>query len=117
MSKITGRKDDMLVIRGVNVYPSEVERVLLGRAALAPDYLLVVDEREPQSRWWHVASTERMAGPLPSGTELQGRLRDALGTPSAVRGPAAPGRQCRGPRSARRCGWRAGPAASRRCPA
>ena len=31
MSKITGRKDDMLVIRGVNVYPSEVERVLLGR--------------------------------------------------------------------------------------
>src|SRR5713101_2376071 len=29
MSKITGRKDDMLVIRGVNVYPSEIERVLL----------------------------------------------------------------------------------------
>ena len=29
MSKVTGRKDDMLVIRGVNVYPSEVERVLL----------------------------------------------------------------------------------------
>jgi acyl-CoA synthetase (AMP-forming)/AMP-acid ligase II len=29
MSKVTGRKDDMLVIRGVNVYPSEVEAVLL----------------------------------------------------------------------------------------
>src|SRR5215467_15200835 len=45
MSKVTGRKDDMLVVRGVNVYPSEVERVLLGNGALAPDYLLVIDER------------------------------------------------------------------------
>jgi len=45
MSKIVGRRDDMLVIRGVNVYPSEVEAVLLGRQELAPHYLLVVDER------------------------------------------------------------------------
>ena len=45
MSKITGRRDDMLVLRGVNVYPSEVERVLLGEPALCPDYLLVLDER------------------------------------------------------------------------
>src|ERR1700729_751680 len=50
MSKITGRRDDMLVIRGVNVYPSEVERVLLAEPSLAPDYLLVVDERQPQHR-------------------------------------------------------------------
>ncbi|HYK33376.1 MAG TPA: phenylacetate--CoA ligase [Streptosporangiaceae bacterium] len=46
MSKVTGRKDDMLVIRGVNVYPSEIERVLLAESAVAPDYLLVIDERE-----------------------------------------------------------------------
>ena len=46
MSKVTGRRDDMLVLRGVNVYPSEVERVLLADPALAPDYLLVLDERE-----------------------------------------------------------------------
>jgi phenylacetate-coenzyme A ligase PaaK-like adenylate-forming protein len=45
MSKITGRRDDMLVLRGVNVYPSEVERVLLGHPAIGPDYLLVLDER------------------------------------------------------------------------
>jgi phenylacetate-coenzyme A ligase PaaK-like adenylate-forming protein len=46
MSKVTGRKDDMLVIRGVNVYPSEIERVLLAEPAVAPDYLLVIDERD-----------------------------------------------------------------------
>jgi phenylacetate-CoA ligase len=52
MSKVLGRRDDMLVVRGVNVYPSEVEAVVLGyrnsgRPGLAPHYLLVVDEREP----------------------------------------------------------------------
>jgi phenylacetate-coenzyme A ligase PaaK-like adenylate-forming protein len=48
MSKVTGRKDDMLVVRGVNVYPSEIERVLLAEPAVAPDYLLVIDERAGQ---------------------------------------------------------------------
>jgi phenylacetate-coenzyme A ligase PaaK-like adenylate-forming protein len=43
MSKVLGRADDMLVIRGVNVYPSEVEAVLLAEPALGPQYLLVVD--------------------------------------------------------------------------
>jgi len=46
MSKIVGRADDMLVIRGVNVYPSEVEAVLLAEPALGPQYLLVVDRTE-----------------------------------------------------------------------
>jgi phenylacetate-CoA ligase len=47
MSKVLGRRDDMLVIRGVNVYPSEVEAVLLEHAELEPHYLLVVDRRLP----------------------------------------------------------------------
>src|SRR5215813_5858443 len=46
MSKVMGRRDDMLVIRGVNVYPSEVERVLLAESSVAPDYMLVIDERD-----------------------------------------------------------------------
>ena len=43
MSPVRGRRDDMLVIRGVNLYPSEVERVLLGVAGVAPHWQLVVD--------------------------------------------------------------------------
>jgi phenylacetate-coenzyme A ligase PaaK-like adenylate-forming protein len=50
MSKVTGRRDDMLVIRGVNVYPSEVEAVLLAERAVAPHYLLVVDRTEAMPR-------------------------------------------------------------------
>lgn len=45
MSKVTGRSDDMLVLRGVNLYPAEVERVLLADGRVSPHYLLVVDAR------------------------------------------------------------------------
>jgi phenylacetate-CoA ligase len=40
--RITGRSDDMLIIRGVNLYPSQLEAVLIGRPNIAPHYQLVV---------------------------------------------------------------------------
>jgi phenylacetate-CoA ligase len=43
MARVKGRSDDMLVIRGVNVYPSQVEAALLTMGELAPHYQLVVD--------------------------------------------------------------------------
>ena len=42
MDKIKGRSDDMLKIRGVNVFPSQIESVLLGFDKIAPHYQLVV---------------------------------------------------------------------------
>jgi phenylacetate-CoA ligase len=45
MTKILGRVDDMLVIRGVNVYPTEIEAVLLADSRVSPHYLLVEDRR------------------------------------------------------------------------
>ena len=60
MSKVTGRKDDMLVIRGVNVYPSEVEAVLLAEPAVGSHYLLVVDRTEAMPRL--VVACELAAG-------------------------------------------------------
>jgi phenylacetate-coenzyme A ligase PaaK-like adenylate-forming protein len=86
MSKVTGRKDDMLVVRGVNVYPSEVERVLLGQGALAPDYLLVVDERTPQHRLIAVCETGiGWPGPEPDPGQVEAALKDSLGVSVAVR--------------------------------
>ena len=43
MARITGRSDDMLIIRGVNVFPSQVESVLLESGYGSPNYHLVVD--------------------------------------------------------------------------
>ncbi|WP_354005674.1 phenylacetate--CoA ligase family protein [Desulfofustis limnaeus] len=45
MGKVTGRTDDMLIIRGVNVFPSQVEHVLVGIEGVEPHYQIVV-ERE-----------------------------------------------------------------------
>lgn len=43
MNKCTGRSDDMLIIRGVNVFPSQIESVLLNLGDTAPHYVLVVE--------------------------------------------------------------------------
>ncbi|WP_058485838.1 phenylacetate--CoA ligase family protein [Defluviitalea phaphyphila] len=43
MEKCTGRSDDMLIIRGVNVFPSQIESVLLNMGETNPHYLLIVD--------------------------------------------------------------------------
>lgn len=43
MSRIMGRSDDMLIIRGINVFPSQVESVILGMPEFEPQYMLVVD--------------------------------------------------------------------------
>ncbi len=42
MSRIRGRTDDMLIIRGVNVFPSQIEHVLVGFEGVAPHYQLVI---------------------------------------------------------------------------
>jgi phenylacetate-CoA ligase len=43
MEKCLGRSDDMLIIRGVNLFPSQVETVLLNMSEIKPHYLLIVD--------------------------------------------------------------------------
>jgi phenylacetate-CoA ligase len=72
MSKLKGRKDDMLVIRGINVFPTEIEAVVLEHAS--PHYLIVEDRRTTTAQL-HVAveSTQDVGGIL---TE---RLRERLG--------------------------------------
>jgi len=43
MSAVRGRRDDMLIIRGVNLYPSQIEHVLLAQPGVVPHYQLVVE--------------------------------------------------------------------------
>ncbi|HRP98380.1 MAG TPA: phenylacetate--CoA ligase, partial [Rhodocyclaceae bacterium] len=45
MAKITGRSDDMLIIRGVNVFPTQIEELICKMPKLAPQYLLEVDKQ------------------------------------------------------------------------
>src|SRR5512139_1404655 len=43
MVRVTGRTDDMLIIRGVNVFPSQIESILVGLPGVEPHYQLIVD--------------------------------------------------------------------------
>ena len=43
MMRVTGRSDDMLIIRGVNVFPSQIEYVIMGFPELAAQYQIVLD--------------------------------------------------------------------------
>ncbi len=45
MEKVMGRSDDMLIIRGVNVFPSQIESVLVGKDGVSPHYMLIVDRQ------------------------------------------------------------------------
>jgi phenylacetate-CoA ligase len=47
MARVTGRSDDMLIIRGVNVFPSQIEHVLLEVEGLEPHYQIIVDREGP----------------------------------------------------------------------
>ncbi|MBT1071542.1 phenylacetate--CoA ligase family protein [Pelotalea chapellei] len=44
--RMSGRSDDMLIIRGVNVFPSQIESVLVGIEGVEPHYLLIVERKD-----------------------------------------------------------------------
>jgi phenylacetate-CoA ligase len=43
ITRMSGRSDDMLIIRGVNVFPSQIEAILVGIEGVEPHYMLVID--------------------------------------------------------------------------
>ena len=45
MGPVMGRSDDMLIIRGINVFPSQVESVILSLKQFEPQYMIVVDRK------------------------------------------------------------------------
>lgn len=74
MGRVKGRVDDMLIVRGVNVFPSELEAVLLEQPELAPHYQVVLTRKGSLD---HVElHVEQVA--LQDETELTRRLRSQL---------------------------------------
>jgi phenylacetate-CoA ligase len=88
MGRISGRSDDMLIIRGVNVFPSQVEELVLQMPALAPHYQLVV------TRDGHLDSLEvrcelregdvSLDGVETLARELQHRIKTYIGVTTSV---------------------------------
>ena len=73
MDKITGRSDDMLIIRGVNVFPTQIEEQILKLAQLAPHYQIEV------SRENNLDSVRVLLEIKPEATDLDQAGRDQVG--------------------------------------
>lgn len=90
MSKPQGRSDDMLIIRGVNVFPSQIEEVLLNVSGVTPNYLIIVDrvnnsdtlevkvEMSEELFYDDVKSIERVT------SNIEAKLRSVLGISAKV---------------------------------
>ena len=91
MEKITGRSDDMMIIRGVNVFPTQVEELILKQPELAPHYLLeltkdgpldhlsVLIEMAPHANAWSEAAKQE------SVDRLQHDIKSYIGVTATVR--------------------------------
>ena len=81
MEKVLGRSDDMLIIRGVNVFPSQVEHVLLEFRELEPQYVIYVDrekDRLDTLEVWVEASQPLYARGEDALEEMTGRVKSAM---------------------------------------
>lgn len=85
MDKITGRSDDMLIIRGVNVFPTQIEEQILAMGALAPHYRIEVSrEANLDSIAVHVESRDAEADQAQLSSALSARIKDFIGISSIV---------------------------------
>ncbi len=80
MEKITGRSDDMLIIRGVNVFPSQIEELILKEPGLAPHYVLELTKQGPMDHLTVVVEGDASATP-----RLQHAIKSYIGISAEVR--------------------------------
>jgi len=90
IGKITGRSDDMLIIRGVNVFPTQIEELILKMPALAPIYQIVVSREGHMDKMEVYAELRPGSSPLSQdqnaalGRELQHHIKTHVGVTTRV---------------------------------
>ena len=89
MEKITGRSDDMMIVRGVNVFPSQIEEYILKRAELAPHYQCVLTRDGPMDNLSVLVETRSGIDPaspqaIAAAKQLQHDVKTFVGTSIAV---------------------------------
>jgi len=85
--RVTGRNDDMLIIRGVNVYPSQVESVMVGLEGVSPHYQLVIQREGAMDTM--TVEVEAEHGVEPSaydnlGKDIQHHIKSIIGVSTRV---------------------------------
>ena len=88
MEKITGRADDMMIIRGVNVFPTQIEELILRDPILAPHYQIEISRPKNLDEMTVMVERAPTAGSADgdaAGQRLSQRIKDLIGVSAAVR--------------------------------
>ena len=80
MEKITGRSDDMLIVRGVNVFPSQIEELIMRTPGLAPHYVLELTKHGPLDHLTVIVEGDASACP-----RLQHSIKSTIGVSADVK--------------------------------
>ena len=85
MEKITGRTDDMIILRGVNIFPTQIEEQLMTVTALSPHFQIeLVREGRMDQMIVHVETAERASDPDAACAELQKKIKRNVGVSTRV---------------------------------
>ena len=84
MEKITGRSDDMLIIRGVNVFPTQIEELILRQKELAPHYVMEVSKEGPMDHLTVLVELAPGAADAGSAAKLRHHIKSTIGVSADV---------------------------------
>ena len=87
MDKVTGRSDDMIILRGVNIFPTQIEEIVLDTADLSPHFQLRLTRQDRMDRL--TVLVEELPGTAPerrgqASAEIAERVKDGVGVSVAV---------------------------------
>ena len=87
MEKVTGRSDDMIILRGVNVFPTQIEEIVLRTAGLAPHFQLLLtreDRRDQMTVLAEAAPASSAAEQAEAAAQVMRAVKEGVGVTLAV---------------------------------
>jgi len=85
MEKVTGRSDDMMIVRGVNVFPTQIEELILKQPELAPHYVLELSKSGPMDHLTVLVELAPGAADADSGARLAHNIKSLIGVTADVK--------------------------------
>jgi len=87
MRKVTGRSDDMIILRGVNLFPTQIEELILGIDALAPQFQCILERPDRLDQLTVLVESRDGVGPdsrAEAGRQLRQQVKNRIGVSVAV---------------------------------
>jgi phenylacetate-CoA ligase len=87
MDKVTGRSDDMIILRGVNVFPTQIEEIVLVTEGVSPHFQLLLTRQDRMDQLTVLVEAGLDTPPArrdPAAAEIAARVKDGVGVTVAV---------------------------------